>query len=166
MGKVDTRRLSDWLEIVAASGVILSLLFVGFEIRQNTAIARGQARQDLAQLNQEWLVLLSQDTEFEALWNDAFGLTPRKLSPDEERRAQYIMTIHLRRLENVYLQYREGLVEKSALRNYGFQNIEMFRRPEFERYWVDTGWRAGFDAEFADFLDSVRTAAREGDTHD
>ena len=137
MSKVDTKRLSDWLEIVAATGVILSLLFVGFEIRQNTAIARGQARQDLAQLNQEWLVLLSQDAEFEALWDDAFGPNARELSADEERRAQYIMTIHLRRLENVYLQYREGLVEESALQNYGFANIATFQRPEFERYWMD-----------------------------
>lgn len=49
MSEVNTKRWSDWLEIVAAFGVILSLLFVGFEIRQNTTIARGQARQDLAQ---------------------------------------------------------------------------------------------------------------------
>ena len=166
MSRVDTKRLSDWLEIVAATGVILSLLFVGFEIRQNTAIARGQARQDLAQLNQDWLVLLSQDAEFEALWDDAFGPNARELSADEERRAQYIMTIHLRRLENVYLQYREGLVEESALQNYGFANIAMFRRPEFERYWMDQGWRNGFDAGFADFLDSVRQSAREGGAND
>lgn len=166
MSTIETRRLSDWFEFIATVGVILSLLFVGFEIRQNTAIARGQARQDLAQLNQEWLVLIAQDTEFEALWNDAFGPNVRHLSPDEERRAQYIMTIHMRRLENVYLQYREGLVDASALRNYGFAQIEMFRRPEFERYWIDQGWRKGFDAEFADFLDSVRLSERNGDAND
>lgn len=166
MSEGNAKRWSDWLEIVAAFGVILSLLFVGFEIRQNTAIARGQARQDLAQINQEWLVLISQDVEFEALWNDAFGPAPRELSAAEDRRAQYIMTIHLRRLENVYLQYREGLVEKSALQNYGFAQTEMFRRPEFERYWIDQGWRKAYDAGFADLLDSVRLSERNGDAND
>lgn len=159
-------RVAQWVEIIAAIGVILSLLFVGFEIRQNTAIARGQARQDLAQLNQEWLVLLSQDAEFEALWNRAFVLGANDLTPQEERRSDYIMTMHLRRLENVYLQFREGLVEESALRNYGFAATELFRRPQFERYWVDRGWRDGFDPEFVELLDSVRNPAQEGRAHD
>ncbi|MDJ0793677.1 MAG: hypothetical protein QNI98_05465 [Woeseiaceae bacterium] len=62
-------RLTQWLEIIAAVGVILSLLFVGFEIRQN----------------------------------------------------------------------------------YGFASAESLNTPQFE-------WRAGFDSEFADFLDAMRGA--------
>ena len=152
-------RLTQWLETVAAVGVILSLLFVGFEIRQNTAIARGQARQDLAQLNQEWLVLLGQDAEFESLWNRAFfAEEPQQLTEAEDRRAQYIMTVHIRRLENVYLQYREGLVSESALQNYGFASVDSLNTPQFERYWIELDWRAGFDSEFADFLDAMRSA--------
>jgi len=146
-------RLTQWLEITAAVGVILSLLFVGFEIRQNTAIARGQARQDLAQLNQEWLVLLSQDVEYEALFDKAYGPNPQELSPVEDRRAQYIMTVHLRRLENVYLQYREGLVDESALFAYGFSRVGIMNTQRFERYWRELGWRSAFDPGFADFLE-------------
>jgi len=159
-------RVTSWIEIIAAVGVIISLLFVGFEIRQNTAIARGQARQELAQLNQEWLVLLSQDAEFELLWDKAFGVVVNELTPNEERRAQYIMTIHLRRLENVYLQYQEGLVDKSALRNYGFAQVEVFTRPQFERYWNELSWRGGFNAEFADYLDSLRNSVSSGGADD
>lgn len=44
-------------ETVGLVAVVASLVFVGLEIRQNTAVARGQARQNLADLNQEWLRL-------------------------------------------------------------------------------------------------------------
>ena len=153
-------RLTQWLEIIAAVGVILSLLFVGFEIRQNTAIARGEARQNLAQLNQDWLVLLGQDAEFESLWHRAFfAPEPQPLTEAEDRRAHYIMTVHIRRLENVYLQYRQGLVSESALQNYGFASAESLNTPQFERYWIEFEWRDGFDPEFADFLDKARGAA-------
>lgn len=159
-------KVSDWVEAIAAVGVILSLLFVGFEIRQNTAIARGQARQDLAQLNQEWLVLLSQNAEYEALWTKAFGREIHELTPAERRRSRLIMTMQIRRLENVYLQYQEGLVDESALRNYGFSRTEIFATPQFQEYWIDEKWRDGFDAEFADYLDSLRHPERDGGTHD
>ena len=68
-----SEQVRTWVEIIATVGVVLSLLFVGYEIRQNTAMARGEARQDLAALNQEWLLTLGQDAEFEALWNKVWG---------------------------------------------------------------------------------------------
>lgn len=161
---------SEWIkrsvEIIAAVGVIVSLMFVGFEIRQNTAVARGQARQELAALNQEWLLTMGQDAEFEALWYKAWGADPRsgaaepiELTEAEERRAWFIMTMHLRRLENVYLQYREGLVDASALNSYGFANVAIFRLPQFDRYWYEENARTGFDADFVAFLEEhIRTA--------
>lgn len=162
-------RIKDQVEIVAAVGVIVSLLFVGFEIRQNTAVARGQARQDLASLNQEWLLTMAQDPDFEALWHEAWIADPAspeddsaELTAAEERRAWFIMTMHLRRLENVYLQYREGLVDASALNSYGFASVAIFRRPQFNRYWYERNARNGFDDGFVAFLEEhIRTAPLE-----
>ena len=61
-------------ETLAALGVIASLVFVGVEIQQNTAVARSQARNDLATLNQEWLMQLASDLDlsggFDAHFSD------------------------------------------------------------------------------------------------
>lgn len=169
-----SEHIKSWVEIVAAVGVIVSLMFVGFEIRQNTAVARGQARQELAALNQEWLLTMGQDAEFEALWYKAWGADPRsqeaepvELTQAEARRAWFIMTMHLRRLENVYLQYREGLVDASALNSYGFASVSVFRRPQFDRYWYEQNSRTGFDADFVAFLEEhIRTAPIEAQNLD
>ena len=140
-------------EIVAALGVILSLLFVGFEVRQNTAVARGQARHALAELNQEWLMFMSQDSTAAAIWNTAYAGAPGEINEDEDRRAQMMMTLHMRRLENVFFQYDEGLVDESALHSYGLQKADLFQTDAFRRYWVGVGWRSAFDPTFVQFFE-------------
>jgi hypothetical protein len=157
--------VSTWVEIVATIGVILSMLFVGYEIRQNTAVSRGQARQELATLNQEWLLTLGQDAEYEALWyswSPQAEKTSVTLTEAESRRAWFVMTLHLRRLENVYFQYREGLVDESALESYGFAAAGIFRTTAFRVYWIDQNTRAGFDPDFVAFLEQRIAMATAG----
>lgn len=151
----DSLKSSRTGEVVAAVGVILSLLFVGFEIRQNTAVARGQARHALAELNQEWLMLMSQDSTAAAIWNKVYGGLPGEISEHEASRAEMMMTLHLRRLENVYFQYSEGLVDESALHSYGLQQPALFQRQSFQRYWVEKEWRSGFDPAFVEFFEDA-----------
>src|SRR4051812_43744335 len=110
-------------ETLGFIGVVVSLVFVGLQIRQSTAVARGQTRQDLAALNQEYLTLQSTDSDFNDLYRRAWIDGDERLSASEESRARYGMRLVLRRLENVYFQFREGLVDESALASYGFRGI-------------------------------------------
>ena len=144
--------LGQTITILANVGVIITLLFVGIEVSQNTRVARGEARQSLADLNQEWLVLLSQDGEFNAIWNKVW-LTDDELSPAEWSRGVFMMTLHLRRIENVYFQWLENLVDDSALHSYGLQRAEYFETDRFNQFWFVEDWRAGFDDRFVDFFE-------------
>jgi hypothetical protein len=142
-------------ETVGFLAVVASMVFVGMEIQQNNALARGQARQGLAELNQEWLVLFSQDAEFDAL-NHKVWYSDSVLTEAEWRRGSMMMTMHLRRLENVFFQWSEGLVDESALRSYGLQNAAQdFGTPRFETYWIEDDWRSSFDAGFVSFVEDA-----------
>jgi len=138
-------------EVVAFLGVAGSLLFVGLEIRQNTAATRGQTRQELAALNQDWLALLAADSAFSELYFRAWE-ERGEVAPHEQRRVEFMMVMELRRLENVFFQYREGLVDQSALGSYGLQALDM-EQPRFQQWWIDRGWRDAFDPEFVSFLE-------------
>jgi len=140
---------SRFVELVTAACVIVSLVFVGFEVRQNTQVARGQARQELASLNQEWLLLVSTDTKFNELWDRAW-IQGSELSDLEQRQATAMMLMNLRRLENVFLQYREGLVSESALSSYGFQGLRLYEGAPFRQWWP--GGQRGFDSDFAAYF--------------
>ena len=138
-------------ETVGTLAVVASLVFVGLEVRQNTAVARAQSRHELAALSQEWLILMSTDSMFAASFHKAWIAQNGALTPSESRSAHFGMLMHLRRLENVYFQYKEGLVEASALRSYGFQTSALFQTATFRRLWDKE--RQAFDADFVAFFE-------------
>jgi hypothetical protein len=72
-----------------------------------------------------------------------------------------MMVLQLRRLENVYFQYREGLVDESALSSYGLQAFDrsLLEQPRFREWWLEKGWRDAFDPGFVAFLEAD---ARQG----
>ena len=149
-------------ETIGVLGVVASLLFVGLEIRQSTAVARGQTRQELEAMNQDWLTLITADPYFGDLWYRAW-ITDGEVTPDEEYRATMMMLQFMRRLENIYFQRAEGLVDETALRSYGLQDVAtFFDRSRFQTWWVERGRREAFHLEFVTFVEEQATANRSG----
>lgn len=141
-------------ETVGVLGVVASLLFVGLEIRQSTAVARGQTRQDLEAMNQAWLTLITADPYYSDLWYRAWAIDG-EIAPDEEYRAAMMMTQFMRRLENIHFQHAEGLVDDSALQSYGLQDIGLFFAKErFQDWWIEGQWRQRFHPDFVAFLEA------------
>jgi len=137
-------------DTVGFLGVVASLVFVGLEIRQNTAVARGQARQDLAFHFQDWLELRASSEELDDLFWGAWA-EDAELTPGQERRAVLMMRIFLTRLENVFLQVDEGLVDETALNSYGWAAGQYFRSDRFRDYW-ERQFSGTFDPDFVMFF--------------
>ena len=95
-------------------------------------------------------MLHAQDSAFNAIWTKRWH-EQAPLTESERRRAGWMMTMHLRRLENVYFQYSEGLVDESALNSYGLQTTGLYQSQEFEAYWSES--RAGYAPGFVEFLE-------------
>jgi hypothetical protein len=63
------------------------------------------------------------------------------------------MRLNLRRLENVYFQYAEGLVE-SALGSYGLQRTTVsFQSTQFRDFWFTRNERTAYDPGFVQFFE-------------
>lgn len=140
-------------ETVGFIGVVASLVFVGVQIRQGTAVARGQARQELAVLNQEWLILQSTDSAFSRTFAKAWIEGSSSLTSHEMATAAWSMRLNLRRLENAYFQFAEGLVDESALDSYGFQAAAAFQSTQFLAFWVGRDERSAYDPGFVRFFE-------------
>lgn len=145
----------QWAELVATIGVIVSLVFVGLELRQNTAVARAQARNELAALAQDWLLVLAQDSAANRSWTAYWygDDDPGDATETDASRARYMMIALVRRLETIYFNHREGLIPEEALANYGMRS-GAFDSP---RFWADF-WpelRETFDPDFVPFFESV-----------
>ena len=120
-------------ETVAAIGLILSLVFVAFEIRQNTAAVRAQTRQQLTDASAEMLLAFA-TTDLGDLW---VGYSDgEKLTESEINKVRPALVAAVRNLENVYLQYREGVIDESALSSYGWKGSVMYSSSSFAEWWI------------------------------
>lgn len=101
---------------VTRLGVVASLLFVGLEVRQNTAAVRGATYQSIADASQEHTLWFADDPHIRELTARVQeGAVQSDFTEAENLMisAKFAMTI--RRLENIYVQIREGLVPEAAV---------------------------------------------------
>ena len=145
-------------EVLAGVGVVASLIFVGLELRQNTAAVRAQTRQALAQQNTEFVAMIGGSPELARAWDvrwEPFG--PRRsevLTLADSAQARFALVGFIRLIENVHLQFLEGVVDQSVLDTYGFRDTPVFRATKFIEYWptlrsrFDPRFVAAFEAEY------------------
>ena len=120
-------------EIVAGLGVILSLAFVGYEVRQNTVALRGQTRDALARAGEEWLMGIAADSSLSAAFRRIETSEP--MSSSDSIRVRYGLIALTRHHENVYLQVEGGTVDESTLLSYGWKNSRLYMTPFYTSLW-------------------------------
>ena len=133
MSESSGRNLKPLFEMAGAVAVLLGLIFVGLELRQNTAAVRAQTRQQLTDASSEFLLALA-TTDLGELWGrfmEGDALTDREMN-----RVGPALVAAVRNLENVYLQYREGVIDESALLSYGWKGSVMYSSSSFAEWWI------------------------------
>jgi hypothetical protein len=135
--------------LLAATGVIASLVFVGLELQQNTAALRAQTRQGLADRNADVIYAVAENPELARAWTLMWqrdGLMGDSLTMADSAQARWGMWGMLRFVEHAFLQVEEGVLPQSSLDGYGFRQNNNFITPEFASFWEDV--RARFDTRF------------------
>ena len=120
-----------WKETLAALGVIASLVFVGWEIRQNTQQARAEAFQAVGIAAAEFHQAIAFDERLSVLW--AEHNNPVRLQEwTEADWATYFRSIvgYARLLETVQIQVLEDVLPDDGLERLGFA-----RANEFLQIW-------------------------------
>lgn len=126
--------------LLSAAAVIASLVFLGFEIRQNTVAQRAETRQALADASREFILTIASDRELSRVWHAMWrpeldgGRAGPHLSPADTLQAKAAMHANLRNLENVYLQAMEGVVDADVLGSYGWAG-PLYASPGFWAFW-------------------------------
>ena len=138
-------------ETLAAVGVIGSMVFVGWEIRQNTMVARAAAYQEIGfTAANQWmesarsrtyseLMLLSQDS---SRWAEIDEVGWYQLASQ--------MTSVMRGWETVYRQVEEGLLPGDAMTRLGYG--VNYWPATLDRLWPDVKDR--MDPDFAAYVES------------
>ena len=91
-----------WIDVLGAIGVIASLIFVGFEVRQNTAAVRGATYQAISDASLQHLQWWAENENLLEFWVRIYGGALSDEFTDAENLyigASFVMMI--RRMENI-----------------------------------------------------------------
>lgn len=141
-------------EMLGALGVIVTLIYLAREIRQNTTATRLSTSQSVAAAAREWNEPLLLDAEL--AWTFQQGTEdPSRLSAKERARFIELCFSLLRMFEDIHYQYNNGALDPEVWRGYEKLYAAYAKAPGFQEYWQAR--RETFRPEFQAYIDGYGT---------
>jgi hypothetical protein len=127
-------------DLVGGLAVVVSLVYVAYQIRQNSAQIEHNSRQLEAATYQQasdafsrWQTLLAQDAELADLWRR--GLAGEELGAVERTRFHCALGILFNTYENNFFQVQFGSMRRDTLNLSRKHIARVLRAPEAARWW-------------------------------
>jgi hypothetical protein len=156
---MDWQAVQAVAELVAAGGVILSLVYLSIQVRQNTQSIRTAANQDLMTAFNDVAALAGHSRHGARIYHALLHATWEELDPYEEDAARMLLIQNVRVFEQAFLQHRVGFLDDDVWEGWEHQMKLSMALPG-----VSDGWpavRQFVNTDFAVLLDGF---AEEG-TH-
>lgn len=151
------KKVENWVNVAASIGVILGILFLGLEIRQNTEMMHSQARDSITEkqmMYSEWVTTEPDMAEAIAV----AGSNPENMTAAQRVMFGYFLAGVWREWENSYYQYQRGLFESEEFEprmlRWRSQMQSVAARVQWEgnRQWYAPGFRQIVDDMVAEII--------------
>ena len=148
------------MEFAGSGAVLVGLVFVGLELRQNTEAVQATTLQNQTDAATEYLMLIASDADLARIAFDALT-DPSQLSDMDSYR--YFMLVRARwiRFQNAYLQWSRGTLSEEDWINFESGICGSTVRGTAARYsasWDDH--RTALSEDFVDFVESCWSDSR------
>ncbi len=128
--------IQDWGavgEIVGAIAVVVTLLYLAGQIRQNTQVARSAARQAITQGATDFARNLTESGELTDLLHRS--LDGQALEPNEMLRVQAFFYMTMRQYENIHYQHLSGMLDEADWSGFRENLKGLFGTTLYYDYW-------------------------------
>ena len=140
-------------ELIAAAGVVVSLIYLAFQIRQNTRQARGSMYDSIVSSLATFDRPIASDPQLARIFEDAID-DWGSIDGSGRARVMHLLSTLFKQFENVHYQYRQGTLEDELWLGWRQLMLSYFRRPGVQAWW---SMRRGFySASFRAFLERER----------
>ena len=143
-------------EIIGAIAVVVSLIYVGLSVNQNTnaiMVANHQALVALDQDTNAWL----RDLEFAEIFENA-TTDISQLSPSQSRQYFTFIADKFNAWEFAFITHRSGMMEDNIWKGWDGYYRSLIDEKSNQGYW-ESG-KAGYSPAFVSYVDSVLTESR------
>jgi hypothetical protein len=152
--------IGAYANLLAAAGVIGSLLFVAYQIRQNNKLLRAQTRQTMVERAQSELLAQVADPEIRRLYDK-----PGPLTEPEKIRLHFWIIACLRQREYEWFQFRSGLLDRDVYQAYGKVILFALGTERNRLWWREMGDFTGLSPEFKAVVDELLARNPVTDQH-
>ena len=104
---MEMKKLKDLFELIGIAAIVVSLFFVGLELRQNTDAVKASSIDGLSSLSQEFYLLMASDVELTRIFRVG-RQDMGQLSENEFARFLWIERSRVVRLQTAFLQWQRG----------------------------------------------------------
>ena len=143
---------SEKIEIIGAVAVLLGLVFVGLELRQNSDLLRITATQTLTAEYTDALEVMAYESDAACVY--ALGINGLNNLNDVQRLRFFVQMFSIfRSAEQLHYYSIEGMVEDRVWRGFERQLQEVANLPGVKEWWMVR--KAWFSDEFQAYIDSI-----------
>jgi hypothetical protein len=132
---VDSR--NRWLTLTANAGVIIGLIFLALEIKQNTEVARSAVDLEITTLSTDFHMRLAENPALARAYY--VGLRdPDSLTEDERIQLHYLIPGLFLLLEGAHRQYVRGFLPEGGWTPYEGLILYLLENPLVRDWWINS----------------------------
>ena len=107
MSERNSKQVKDIIELVGAIAVLIGLVFVGLELRQNTRAVQAATFQGMTETSSDFLVTIASEPELRRVWSASYT-TLDELSTEDREIYRYLLNSFWLRMQNAFRQWQVG----------------------------------------------------------
>jgi hypothetical protein len=134
MSATDLQSITNIATIAEAIFFVLSVFFIGYQIRERNRLARAVNTKALVEVSSPFILLLSQDRNVAELWLNGTK-NYEKLDEVEQFRYNQLLAWWLTHHENAFYQYRSCLLDKTIYQAWAVDLQHFVRRVQLKLLW-------------------------------
>ena len=137
-------------EFVAAVAVVVSLIYLAVQIRQNTRSVRASTYQVAVGSISDWTREISLNSHAPPIFSVGC-IDPDQLTGEERLQLYFQLLSLFRNYENLFYQHQKGMIEDSAWAGWAYHMVRTYWTPGVQRWWPTS--RMTCQQEFREFLE-------------
>jgi hypothetical protein len=156
---MDITTLAAWGEFIGGIAVVVSLIYLAGQIRQNSKLLKVSTTGAVATSDIDMNKLLIADVELHRMFIE--GMADRDtLSEAERRRFDQFLHMIMRTFKRNYYFAQDGAINDSIWQGERQLLLMTLQQPGARQWWAETPTSNWFDPEFRDYVDGL---IREGE---
>ncbi len=139
-------------EFLAAVGVIVSLIYLAFQIRQNTSSVRTSMIHDSASRAGDLTITIAEHKELAHIMRTGMGGLEHLEDDDDRFRFILLLSAIFRQYDDQFFQYRAGTITSESWDTWRYSIRVQLSRPSFPPFWKIR--RLTFTEPFRQFVEA------------